>query len=378
MYGELASVKGIVDLSPQDALDSAEGFLASQGYIIEQRTFTTVFAQRQAEVGEDLFSLTVAVAPQAGGGVRVTIRGTDEAGIRERQAAWSEWSESLPKKPEPADVPLSAPPQVDDVDLPTPPQVERDFATTAQATPQEGRRTGLGNPYLLGCLGLAGLVFFVLVVAAVIGAVSGGEVAEKPKQERRAGQQEPPEKKEQPRQESQTQGGQQEPEGGGEQEPKPQEPKPQEPKPQKPEPAPKPAPKPQYASEGAKVTVDDEAYQVTNSWKQNGIHSALENLEGTFVAVDFTFYNMGSDPRTLDESALKLKDSQGRSYDVIQDNMMVVPMSKDIFLEDVSPGVSKQGRAYFSVAPTASGFVLVCSHTNWLSSAKPAQIRLAV
>src|SRR5215218_596535 len=300
VYGELASVQGIVDLSPQEALDSAEGFLASQGYIIEQRTFTTVFAQRQAEVGEDLFSLTVAVAPQAGGGVRVTIRGTDEAGIRERQAAWSEWSESLPKKPEPADVPLSAPPQVDDVDLPTPPQVERDFATTAQATPQEGRRTGLGNPYLLGCLGLAGLVFFVLVVAAVIGAVSGGEVAEKPKQERGAEQeQRSPKKTEQPRQESQTQGGQQEPEGGEEQEPKPQKPEPQEPKPQKPEPqkpepAPKPAPKPQYASEGAKVTVDDEAYQVTNSWKQNGIHSALENLEGTFVAVDFTFYNMGS------------------------------------------------------------------------------------
>jgi hypothetical protein len=30
MYGELGSVKGIVDLSPQDALDEAEVFLASQ------------------------------------------------------------------------------------------------------------------------------------------------------------------------------------------------------------------------------------------------------------------------------------------------------------------------------------------------------------
>lgn len=48
MYGELASVQGIVDLSPQEALDQAEGFLASQGYIIEQRTFTSVTSARQA------------------------------------------------------------------------------------------------------------------------------------------------------------------------------------------------------------------------------------------------------------------------------------------------------------------------------------------
>jgi hypothetical protein len=47
MYGELASVQGIVDLSPQEALDRAEGFLASQGYIIGQRTYTTIAAQRR-------------------------------------------------------------------------------------------------------------------------------------------------------------------------------------------------------------------------------------------------------------------------------------------------------------------------------------------
>jgi hypothetical protein len=104
MYGELASVMGIVDLSPQDALDRAEGFLAAQGYAIEQRTYTTVTAQRRAE-GEggeqDLLTLTVAVAPQAEGGVRMTVRGNDQAGVQERQAAWTEWSESLPNKSSP-------------------------------------------------------------------------------------------------------------------------------------------------------------------------------------------------------------------------------------------------------------------------------------
>jgi hypothetical protein len=137
MYGELASVKGIVDLSPQEALDRAESFLASQGYAIAQRTYTTVTAQRRAEGGADeqnLLNLTVAVAPQPDGGVRMAVRGNDQAGVQERQAAWMEWSDSLPKKPETQaedageqqavevpDVVLPAPPQPRTVDLQDPP-----------------------------------------------------------------------------------------------------------------------------------------------------------------------------------------------------------------------------------------------------------------
>jgi hypothetical protein len=46
MYGELGAVKGIVDLSPEHALDEAEAFLASQGYSILRRTSTTLTAER--------------------------------------------------------------------------------------------------------------------------------------------------------------------------------------------------------------------------------------------------------------------------------------------------------------------------------------------
>jgi hypothetical protein len=42
VYGELASVKGIVDLSPQEALDSHEVFLERQGYVTAGRTDTTL------------------------------------------------------------------------------------------------------------------------------------------------------------------------------------------------------------------------------------------------------------------------------------------------------------------------------------------------
>ena len=48
MYGELGAVKGIVDLSPEHALDEAEAFLASQGYSILRRTSTTLTADRKS------------------------------------------------------------------------------------------------------------------------------------------------------------------------------------------------------------------------------------------------------------------------------------------------------------------------------------------
>ncbi len=47
MYGELASVRVIVDLSPQDALDKAESFLTRQGYMTVRRTDTTLTAERR-------------------------------------------------------------------------------------------------------------------------------------------------------------------------------------------------------------------------------------------------------------------------------------------------------------------------------------------
>ena len=169
-----------------------------------------------------------------------------------------------------ADVPVPPPPQVG-ATAPPPPQ--------ARGTQQSWPRR---HPLLTGCLGIVGV--FTLLIIALVAAVAnsggggngGGNVAEKPKQDHKAAQPAQPEKKEQPEEEEQKQSQQQ---------------------PQQEDKASKPAPQPQYASVGQKATVDDEAYQVNKAWKQNGIHSALENLEGTFVVVDFTFYNAGSETR---------------------------------------------------------------------------------
>ena len=122
MYEELGAVRGIVDLSPEHALDEAEAFLASQGYSILRRTSTTLTVERRSSdhaVRETVPNLTVVVTPQPEGGVRIKIRGNDFEGVQARQTEWIRWSESLPRKvhetaavstPE-ADVPVPPPPQ---------------------------------------------------------------------------------------------------------------------------------------------------------------------------------------------------------------------------------------------------------------------------
>ena len=102
MDGELASVRGVVDLSPNEALDEAEDFLTRQGYSVTYRTTTTLTVKRQfsdsATGQESVFKLVVMALPQSGGGVRMKVRGNDREAVRDHQAAWLEWSETLPKR----------------------------------------------------------------------------------------------------------------------------------------------------------------------------------------------------------------------------------------------------------------------------------------
>src|SRR5215204_6122780 len=98
----LASVRGVVDLSPHEALDEAQDFLIRQGYSLSYRTSTTLTVKRQvsdnATGQESIFELIVVALPQSGGGVRIKVRGNDREAVRDHQAAWLEWSETLPKR----------------------------------------------------------------------------------------------------------------------------------------------------------------------------------------------------------------------------------------------------------------------------------------
>ncbi len=102
MHEELTSGKEVVDLSPSQALDRAEYFLVGQGYVVAQRTATTLTVEREgsedAAGHEGSPKLVVMAVPQSGGGVRIKVRGDDREGVQERQGLWKLWAENLPKR----------------------------------------------------------------------------------------------------------------------------------------------------------------------------------------------------------------------------------------------------------------------------------------
>ncbi len=320
MYGELASIRGTVDLSPQEALDRAEGFLASQGYAIGQRTYTTVTAQREAgsEAGEqDLLNLTVAVAPQPDGGVRMTVRGNDQAGVQERQAAWMEWSDSLPKKPETEteeageqqavevpDVVLPAPPQPQAVDIQGPPPAP----TITVPPPRQGSTVWRGTKLAFGgCVVLPVLLVIGFVgCLAVFGGLGGGGAGT----------------------------------GSGTSEDK------------------RPT-----ANIGEPLRVGQVTWTVTSARQatqieEKGFGRFGDTKQGNFVIVDFSFENNSKEAITLDPVSLTLIDDKGRKSKPDEDVFGYVPSSKEIIYEQVNPGVTREGEVIFTVAPGASGFRL--------------------
>jgi len=100
MYEELGNVKEPVALTPQEALDSAVALLVQQGYSIAQRTGAVVTAERRKKsgmCGQVSLYVAVGVRELPEGGVQIKLRGNDREGVRDRQAEWSRWAESLPK-----------------------------------------------------------------------------------------------------------------------------------------------------------------------------------------------------------------------------------------------------------------------------------------
>lgn len=83
-----------------------------------------------------------------------------------------------------------------------------------------------------------------------------------------------------------------------------------------------------------------------------------ENREGDFVIADFTFTNNGSEAVTLDTVSMVLVDAQGRRFEADPDAFEYIEENRNIFLEQVNPGVSREGTAIFTVAPDATDFTL--------------------
>jgi len=340
MYGELGAIKGIVDLSPEHALDEAEAFLVSQGYAILRRTSTTLTVERRSSdqaVGEAVPNLTVVVMAQPEGGVQIKIRGNDFEGVQARQTEWMGWSESLPRKAEgeagaPTDeqgsiqtpeVDLRPPPTVESPTLPAPApatdvQVPPQPPPTTTAPPPPGRESTVWRGTKLafgGCVVLPVLLVigFVGCLALFAGGRGDGGSGSGESRERKAQQ--------------------------------------------------------AAVDIGQPVHVGEVTWTVTNARqvseiREKGFGQFGETKRGNFVIVEFTFTNNSSEAVTLDSASLSLIDSSGNKSEVDPDYSSYVPANKEIFLENVNPDVRRPGEVVFTVASGASGFKLQVGDTN--------------
>ncbi|MBA3474013.1 MAG: DUF4352 domain-containing protein [Rubrobacter sp.] len=120
---------------------------------------------------------------------------------------------------------------------------------------------------------------------------------------------------------------------------------------------------------GQPVTAGDIEWTVTDARQtdrlsQESFGQFGDTKTGNFVVVDLLFTNNGNEPSTLSPQSLTLMDSSDRESRPDTDTIGYIPNERNIFLEQVNPGVAQEGTAIFTVAPDASGFRLQVGDTN--------------
>jgi uncharacterized protein DUF4352 len=110
---------------------------------------------------------------------------------------------------------------------------------------------------------------------------------------------------------------------------------------------------------GEPVTVGDVQWTVTDARQTNRLESSLGQFgdpkQGNFVVVDFNFTNNGSEPVTLDSASLALLDGEGRESQADPGMFEYISKDRNIFLEQVNPGVTRQGRPILRWHQTSAG-----------------------
>lgn len=115
---------------------------------------------------------------------------------------------------------------------------------------------------------------------------------------------------------------------------------------------------------GETVKAGEVAWTVSSVQQSTELKALGERKQGDFVIVDVTFINNGKEPVPLDSASLALRDDQDRTHETDPDASLYVPTNQDLFLNQVNPGVSKQGRVIFTVAPDAKGLILEAGDTD--------------
>jgi hypothetical protein len=114
---------------------------------------------------------------------------------------------------------------------------------------------------------------------------------------------------------------------------------------------------------GQPVAAGDIEWTVTDAARANQLSQERfgqfgKTKQGDFVIVDLLFTNNSNEPETLTTNSITLLDSSGRESRPDTDTFGYIEPERNIFLEQVNPGVTKEGEVIFTVASDASGFRL--------------------
>ena len=119
---------------------------------------------------------------------------------------------------------------------------------------------------------------------------------------------------------------------------------------------------------GETVVVGDVAWAVTDVEESDILVSRLGSEEGNFVIVDLTFQNNSNQDITFATPFVTLVDGQGREFEPdIEYNFTHIEPENNMFAAHVRPGVTKEGKIIYAVAPNSSGLQLQVGEARFAS-----------
>jgi hypothetical protein len=128
---------------------------------------------------------------------------------------------------------------------------------------------------------------------------------------------------------------------------------------------------------GQTVKFSNVAWRVTAARRATELKAPdTRKMKGNFVIVEFLFTNNADEPTTLDPASLTLLDSEGCEFELDRTNVVYIASGKNLFEENVNPGVTQDGEVIFTVDPDVKDFTLRAGDTDAFISDENAYIDL--
>jgi hypothetical protein len=107
----------------------------------------------------------------------------------------------------------------------------------------------------------------------------------------------------------------------------------------------------------------DLAFTVTGvkDYQSLGNSYTRKDPQGVFKVISLKIENTGKETKTIDSSMIKLRDSQGRTFERSIDGQTAKGLAQgqvDLFLQQVQPSLSVNGEIVFDIPKDAEGLVL--------------------